>query len=234
MNEGAGTKAAGKSWGDGTITLSQAREFAADVGGSASEQEAIAHNLSVFPVEVKVRGLFFDGMQRAVANARGDEAMKRLQRRAGSPEQLIAFGHYPHRDFYKVYYLAARLIHPDKPMSQGLRLVARTFFPVFKTSLVGRTMSALMGEKPQSILPALAKAYNISVENNTHECRLEGERTAHWQCSVEPVEWYEDTFRGIVEGTMPAAVKDSVHVSAISRRLESHGRLVRCRFRIQW
>ena len=52
----------------------------------------------------------------------------------------------------------------------------------------GKTMSALMGDKPRTILPLLAKAYNLSTEGNLHEAELTGEREVTWRCVAESID----------------------------------------------
>lgn len=223
-------EAGSTSWGDGKITVAQANEFAKAVTPMRGDQEIVARNLLTFPSTVKSRGIFFEGLSRVVAEAQGPTAMAGLLAKAGISTKTTAFRSYPHREFYKLYYLTARLLYPAMPLSTGLRNVARTFFPIFKNSLVGRTMSALMGDRPQTILPLLARAYNVSVEGNDHQAEIAGERTLVWRCDVEPVEWYIDTFTGIVEGAMPSDVRVKI---AVEER-GTAGELARYRFRIDW
>jgi uncharacterized protein (TIGR02265 family) len=225
--------AAPAPWGDGKITVAQANEFAKAVTPMRADQEIVARNLLLFPSTIKVRGIFFEGVSRIVAESQGPDAMAGLAARAGIAPKITAFRAYPHRDFYKLYYLAARLLHPATPLSQALRATARTFFPIFKSSLVGRTMSALMGDRPTTILPLLARAYNVSVEGNDHKAELVGpsnQRSLVWRCDVEPAEWYTDTFQGIVEGSMPPDIKVRI---AVEERATA-GPLARYRFRIDW
>jgi len=223
-------EAAPASWGEAKITVAQANEFARGVTPVRAEQEIVARNLLLFPPTIKVRGIFFEGLARIVAESAGPNAMAGLLARAGIVAKTTAFRAYPHRDFYKLYYLAARLLYPKAPLPEGLRSTARTFFPIFKSSLVGRTMSALMGDRPTTILPLLARAYNVSVEGNDHKAELVGRSSLVWRCDVEPVEWYTETFQGIIEGSMPADVK--VRVTVDERG--TAGALARYRFRIDW
>ena len=79
-----------------------------------------------------------------------------------------------------------------------------------------------MGDRPTTILPLLARAYNVSVEGNDHKAEVVGDYALVWRCDVEPVEWYTDTFQGIVEGSMPAR-----HQGAHRRRGARHRRRAR-------
>jgi uncharacterized protein (TIGR02265 family) len=218
------------TWNDARITADQAKEFARKVTPNSEHQEIVARDLLVFPPTMKVRGVFFEGLSRVVAGAEGLLSTRALLANAGVTGKVTAFAAYPHRDFYKLYYLAAPLLHPRQPLPVALHDTARMFFPIFKSSLLGRTMSALMGTRPATILPLLAKAYNHSVEGNVHRAELVGERALRWHCDVEPVEWYVDIFTGIIEGAMPPDVRVKV---AVEERGTS-GALASYRFSIAW
>lgn len=220
------------AWGSQPVNLKVAEAFAVVVTSVPSEQATIARNLVAMSPEIQVRGIFFEGIARIVRQSKGESALATLQRNAGVPDHVIAFRHYAHRDFYKLYYLAARLLYPAESFSRSLRLTARTFFPIFRDSLLGKTMSALMGDKPRTILPLLAKAYNLSVAGNEHTSDLVGEREIAWGCRVEPVEWYEQTFAGIIEGTVPQGEAIRLHVRTVSKALRGGG--ADYRFQITW
>ncbi|MEP7125489.1 MAG: DUF2378 family protein [Byssovorax sp.] len=220
------------SWGSKAIPLKLAEVFAARVTSVLSDQATIAKNLVGISPEQQVRGIFFEGIARIVRQAKGEVALANLQRSAGIPDHIIAFRHYPHRDFYKLYYLTARMLYPAETIARSLRLTARTFFPIFRDSLLGKTMNALMGDKPRTILPLLAKAYNLSVAGNEHTSDLVGEREIAWVCRVEPVEWYEQTFAGIIEGTVPEGDPTILRVRTVSKSLRGGG--VDYRFEITW
>jgi uncharacterized protein (TIGR02265 family) len=212
------------------ITASQATEFARDVTPNSHDQEIIARSLLAIPPTNTVRGVFFDGLSRVVADGQGPTAMQGLRTRAGINAKVNPFGAYPQLDFYKLMYLAARLLHPGQPMPVALRDTARLLFPIFKSSLLGRTMSALMGTRPGTILLLSAKAYSLSCEGNHHQAELVADGELCWRCDVEPVEWYVDIFTGIVEGAMPAGVQ----VKIVVEERGISGTLARYRFRITW
>lgn len=220
------------SWGSRAITLTQAQEFALRVTSVSSEQATIAKNLAAMPPEIQVRGVFFEGLARAVQQARSDTAALQLQRKAGIPAHSIAFRHYAHRDFYKLYYLTARLLYPAEKLAAALRITSRTFFPTFRNSLLGKTMGALMGERPTTILPLLSRAYNLSVAGNEHTSELVGEREVNWKCRVEPVEWYDQTFAGIIEGTVVDGESPLPRVRMLSKALR--GGAGEYQFQITW
>jgi uncharacterized protein (TIGR02265 family) len=211
-------------------TILGCADFAERVTRVAADREAVERNLLAFPPSIEVRGLFFNGLARLVEEARGAGAVAVLRQHGGVQGKTTAFHWYPHRDFYKSYYLAASLLYPRLSMAGGLRQIARSFFPIFKASLLGGTMSALMGDRPFTILPLLARAYNISVKGNEHETAVDGERALVWRCVVEPVDWYPETFGGIVEGAMPDAFRARVSVEEHAADASS----ARYCFRISW
>ena len=217
-------------WRDERITADQASDFARLIPASRVDRDTIARNLHGFPAHIKVRGIFFEGLSRVVASMNGPDAMAAMVAQAGVAPKTTAFRAYPHRDFYKLYYLAAPLLHPTATMPEALRLTARTFFPIFRESMLGRTMSALMGDRPATLLPLLARAYNVSVEGNDHRVELENANVLSWSCQVEPVDWFADTFTGIVEGAMPSRLTAEVRVA---ERTFVDG-MARYRFRIRW
>lgn len=216
------------AWGNNPITLAQASEFAAKVTGARGDQDTIAQNLTRIPPAWMVRGVFFEGLARLIAQARSEQASTELFQRASLPHRTTSFKHYPLRDFYKLYYLATRLLHPTMPLGPSMCEVAKTFFPIFRSSTLGKTMNALMGDKPRTILPLLAKAYNLSAGGPTHEAELTGEREVTWRCTVEAVEWYVDTFTGIVAGAMPPGTESALRIEVAEKA--ASGAAVRYRF----
>jgi len=220
------------SWGSRAVTPAQAHEFAARVTSVPADQATITKNLVAMSPEIQVRGVFFEGLARVVQQARSDTAASQLQRKAGVPKHVIAFRHYAHRDFYKLYYLTARLLHPSEKLATALRITSRAFFPIFRNSLLGRTMGALMGEKPRTILPLLSRAYNLSVAGNEHTSELVSEREVTWKCRVEPVEWYDQTFAGIIEGTALDNEEPLPRVRMLSKALR--GGMSEYQFQITW
>lgn len=195
-----------------------------------SYAEHVAHNLAVFPAIVRSRGVFFLGISRLLEARKGKQTVDEMLAHANVGNRVVAFKAYPHRDFYKLYYLAARVLAPQLRFDDALNYVARTFFPIFRESILGKTISALMGDGPADVLPLLTKAYNMSVEANEHVLELTGRREAVWRARVEPVKWYPQTFQGIVQGALPDEQQLQVLIDAQQR----NGELMDYVFRIRW
>ena len=183
------------------LSTLDAMKFARKVTSWYPDQQAICQNLTRFPARIQSRGMYFQGLASLVQRHR-PECLDTLRREARLPEKPGTMRQYHHRDFYQCYYLTAALLHPNERLSVGVRLVSQTFFPIFRESLVGRTMSALMGGTPRTVLPITAEAYDYSAIGNRHKVEMAGPQRAIWRCEVEPVLWYSETFAGIIEGTL--------------------------------
>lgn len=207
-----------------------ALDFAVGLGIEGTDLQQVARNLASFPTTVRSRGVFFLGLTRLLEQRRGRASVPEALASASMPGRIVAFKSYPHRDFYKLYYLATRYLSPTRRFDEGLAEIAKTFFPIFRESILGKTISALMGDRPADVLPLLAKAYNMSVEGNSHVLELLGPREALWRAQVEPVSWYPRTFEGIVQGALPA--EKALRVQIDDQRPVNN--LVAYAFRIRW
>ena len=223
---------ADQPWGSRPITQADAARFVQAAALPSEDRPTIAKNLAVFPPDIAVRGLFFEGVFRTLQERVGASAVTELRHLAALPEHIVPFRQYPHRDFYKLYYLTAARLHPSVPVPAALRRVAQSFFPIFRGSILGKTMSALMGDEPDTILPLLSKAYNLSVSGNEHDSEMTGQRELTWKCRVEPVEWFEQTFWGIIEGTMRPYERSGLKIT--TRRKSNEGDAMRYEFVIRW
>ncbi|MEC7524893.1 MAG: TIGR02265 family protein [Myxococcota bacterium] len=220
------------TWGRKPITMGEAASFAARVQASPREREAVAQTLFEFPLECEVRGMFFVGLVNAVASVAGHAETQRITELAEVPSSVLPFTLHPHRDFYKLFFLASPILHPRVELSEAMRRVAETFYPTFRASPIGRTMSLLMGNQPRRVLERLADAYNISVAWNSHACEARSETELIWRCRVEPTDFYEHIFTGIVHGTLESHEAPSPRVELMERRRDGDGQ--RMVFSIRW
>ncbi len=110
--------------------------------------------------------------------------------------------------------------------------LAASFYPIFKQSMVGRTMAPLMGTSPLQILSRLVDAYRLCVPMNTHELSRTGASEAEWTCQVEPGALYPAIFRGVVLGTMHAQGVGAPAVQLVSAGSLGYGQ--RYVFSIRW
>ncbi|MEZ4326547.1 MAG: DUF2378 family protein [Polyangiales bacterium] len=223
----------GLQWGRGEVAECEIEAFAAALPLGAADQRAIVATLSNFPSECQVRGMFFDGLVNVIKKERDADTAERLMLHAGVRARAIPFALLPHRDFYKLYFMAAAVLYPDLSLDRSMQRIAETFYPVFRDSMVGRTLSAMMGSDPRRILAKLVDAYSMSVQDNSHSVRVSEEHAMLWECRVEPSPFYGGTFRGIVLGTLHSHGVTGGKVDVVSRVADGpeHTRWV---FRISW
>ena len=98
--------------------------YAGKLNLTASDREKIVRCLGSFPVACKSRGMFFEGVLDAVKRMNGEAAARAVIEDADIKYRITNFGLFPHRDFYKIFYRAARLIHPRSSISDAMHLVA--------------------------------------------------------------------------------------------------------------
>ncbi|MFK8002119.1 MAG: DUF2378 family protein [Polyangiales bacterium] len=220
------------SWGERDVSTLEAQAFAREFGPDRNSQSGITTTLERFPHACQVRGMFFDGLANVVRKKLGAIETNELMDRVGVPRRCVGFALYPHRDFYKLYFAAAPRLHPSVSFADALGRIAETFYPVFRESMLGRTMAPLMGREPAKILSRLAQAYSISIPWNEHKLTPGGDSAATWECRVEPSTFYPNTLRGIVRGTLASHDVDDARVEVVSvQELSDQSRYT---FEITW
>jgi uncharacterized protein (TIGR02265 family) len=192
-------------WGDRAITLEDARRYSETLPLPDRTRQTIEQNLVSFPLQCRVRGLFFTGLHEIIRRSLGPEAHAKACRLSGLRSKIISFNEYPHRDFYRLMYWAAAYLHKNTRFGDSLTAIAGTFFPIFRETLLGRTTAALMGKNLKTQLPRLAVAYNSMVRWNQHDTEVVSETEVRWKCKVEPVVWYTETLHGIINGACPGS-----------------------------
>lgn len=219
-------------WGLGPITLEQAERFAGLVNATTSERSELARMYHQFPPTIQTRGVFFSGVGRVVIKRAGIAAWHETLARVGAPARFFPFNYYPHRDMYKVHAVVANLIAPEGPLDRGLLEMGRLLYPIYRESLLGRTMSAFASDDPKTLLRILCESYRLSVSGNEHQISFDDGAEAIWRCRVEPAPWYPAIFRGIVEGTTASHGVHDVAVDTLEAVDErTHFRFA---FRISW
>jgi uncharacterized protein (TIGR02265 family) len=190
-------------WGERAVTLEDVRRYSETLPLTDRIRHTIEQNLLIFPLQCRVRGLFFTGLHEIIKRSLGPEAHAEACRLSGIFSKIIPFNEYPHRDFYRLMYWAAAYLHKNPRFGESLTAIASTFFPIFRESLLGRTTAALMGKNLKTQLPRLAVAYNSMVRWNQHETEVLSENEVRWTCKVENVVWYAETLTGIIAGACP-------------------------------
>jgi uncharacterized protein (TIGR02265 family) len=189
-----------KSGGSNLIEKgTDARSFAERQGFREPERSVVINTLTHFPDECQSRGLFFLGLMDQLHRARGPQA-HRLVEELGLPTRVQNFGFVQHRDFYKLFFTAARLLHPGRSLEAGMEAIAESFYPVFSTSLAGRTLAAMLSRDPSSVLSRFVDAYRIACPWNEHAFEPSPSGAHRWRCRVEPCDYYPRIIQGICRG----------------------------------
>lgn len=202
-----------------------AETYAGSLVASPSDREKIARCLADFPAECKSRGMFFEGVLENVRQRRGEPKAKEIVAQAGIQYRIQNFGQYPHRDFYKVFYRAANVLHPDLGIGIGMERIAEDFYPLmFAQSLAGRTMALLMGNDPATVLARFVDAYGIAATWNEHRFERGSSGVHFWRCKVEPCDFYPHTFQGICRGMVRTVtgVDPQVRVAEVQKKQGEH------------
>ncbi|AKF11282.1 hypothetical protein DB32_008431 [Sandaracinus amylolyticus] len=220
------------TWGRGAVSQSDVEAFARRIEVAPSDRAIIVKALLDFPSDIQSRGMFFDGLVKALRAHVGPSAATRIVAEAEIPRTTHSFTLYAHRDFYKLFFYAAPLLHPGRPLPDAMQAIAETFYPVFRESIVGRTMSVLMGSDPAGILGRLVEAYTLSVQGNQHALEITGPSSAVWRALAEPVPMYPSVFKGIVIGTMRSHDAPIPRITVRSATIE--GAKLRCTFDVEW
>ena len=170
---------------------------------SPVEAQAIRVCLDTFPEACTSRGMFFEGVLDALARGRGKDEPAVAREKTGLGHRIQSFSLYPHRDFYKLFYYAARRLHPTLTVEQGLSRIAELFYPnMFAENLAGKTMAVFLGKDPVSVMSRLVDAYRIAAPGNEHAFEVRGKGPHRWTCKVEPCPFYPSIFRGISTGML--------------------------------
>lgn len=226
---GGREKYTGERWGDGAVSRAQVERFVDHAGVEGAHRESLVQAFLEFPPGYLVRGVFFEGEARMVMQRLGTEAWRALLRDAGTPARITPFGSYVFRDLYKVHVLVARTLWPEQPLPRALGNISRRLYPIFRESLVGKTMSALYTPDAATFLELMARAYSICVVGNTHVVRRAGDRAMRWSATVEPIPWFAELFAGIVEGALASHGLPGVKVTT----LEAHTDRVPHRYELE-
>lgn len=197
--------------------------FVAALGLAPNEARAVRLCLDTFPEACTSRGMFFEGVLDALARGRGAQEPADARQKTELTHRVQSFLLYPHRDFYKLFYYAARRIHPKLSFEQGLSRIAELFYPnMFAENLAGKTMAVFLGKDPVSVMGRLVDAYRIAAPWNEHAFEVRGKGPHRWTCKVEPCPFYPSIFRGISTG-MLRSVTGQVPTVEVVEHQAGHG-----------
>ena len=215
------------------MNISEIEDFADVLHLKGNDRDRICTTLANFPPPCTSRGMFATGVLEAVARKCGQTVADEIRERAGYPANITSFFLYPHQNFYRLFYASAVAMYPNESMGVGMRRIAESFYPIFSETLVGRTMGALIGKTPETVLRRFVEAYKIATPWNEHV--ISAGTIADgvvWKCKVEPCHFYPDTFSGICTGMVRAVTGITPQFTVLSREpATDHQRLT---FQIRW
>lgn len=193
--------------------------FVASLGLAPNEAQAVRLCLDTFPETCTSRGMFFEGVLDALVRGHGAKEADEARRKTELTHRVQSFSLYPHRDFYKLFYYAARRLHPTVPIEQGLSRIAELFYPnMFAENLAGKTMAVFLGKDPVSVMGRLVDAYRIAAPWNEHTFEVRGKGPHRWTCKVEPCPFYPSIFRGIATGMLRSVTGHTPQIEVVEHQ----------------
>jgi uncharacterized protein (TIGR02265 family) len=171
----------------------------------AAPLEILQHDIDVerylqaCPVDAATQGTFFQHVRDAVLRKTGS-APGSLMR--GVPEHhWVPFLKYPLTDFMRLAVNAARILHADKPLAEGLRRVGWLAYPSFAATMAGRIVLRAFGDTLEDVVRAAPKAYAITLPSATVSVKNLGRR--RYLFEFRNTYCFVDTYhRGVLEGAI--------------------------------
>lgn len=114
----------------------------------------IEAHIEATPEEGTLKGMYFEHLRKMMA----DEGLI-----LPGPRSYLSFRDYSLRDYLRLSAVAAKHLHPDASMREGLRRVGHSSYRVLSSSLVGKVAFGVLGRDLQRITKLVSKAYALSV-----------------------------------------------------------------------
>lgn len=144
-----------------------------------------------------------------------------------SRRHWVPWNSYPLADFMRLAVDAARLLHRDRPLGEGLRRLGRMAYPSFAATMAGRVVLYAFGDDIDAMMQAVPRAYAVSLSHAVASSRrIEPRR---WEVRMQNVYNFADTYHlGVIEGALVArGVEPDV-------RLRKCARLCDIDFDVRW
>jgi uncharacterized protein (TIGR02265 family) len=177
------------------------------------------------PATATTRGTFFQHVRDHVCQALKREPERLYQgiaRRAWLP-----FHSYPLAEFMRLAHNAARLVHPNRPTSDGLRRIGRLSFPSFAATMAGRVVLFALGDRLSDVVKVVPTAYRLTLPSAVVSVRQIAERRYRYE--MRTVHSFVDTYHyGVFEGA-GIALRQPLDIS-----VRRHTRSCDADFEIAW
>jgi uncharacterized protein (TIGR02265 family) len=192
------------------------------------ESEAIPQRLAALTTDETIRGIIFQSVERALANAFGTNVLDETLAQAGlAGQRFDAMSKYSLRDFLVLQQHAAKRLAPAVGgYDEAVARIGATAVETFFDSIAGKTMALLAGKDPTRLLSAVPNGYGLLVSY--------GRRTWRQVNANSGVFTFEQEYLGPVHsfGTFDTALR-VVHGVNARFELEAQGALG-FSFRITW
>lgn len=143
-----------------------------------------------------VKGMFFDDLVRVLGDSLGSHDAELLAPPRGG--RYVPFSSYPLRDHAVLAYHAARKLHPDLSMREGLRRMHRGNLDALRRTTVGRVLTALAGDV-KSGFARLEEAFALSRVSGTLRVQVIEDRAI--EVRIEAANpWIDCSDLGTLEG----------------------------------
>jgi uncharacterized protein (TIGR02265 family) len=158
----------------------------------------IAQRLSLVPPSARVRGVFFGGINRALARAGGLERFDAL-----FPQRRMAVLWYPEADFLLRLAVGGALLAGPEHVHEGMFQIGRGNAVNFAESLVGRVLLRVLERDPKRLLKQGIAGRRQGYTVGRWELEFPTEREAVVSMSVEYA-YNESYLLGAAQGTFDA------------------------------
>jgi uncharacterized protein (TIGR02265 family) len=168
---------------------------------SWSDDVSLEQYLAACPSSAETLGTFFTHVRDLVEQATGSVPDTLFE--GVSKRHWVPFRAYSLRDFMRMAHMAARLVYPDRPLSDGLRRIGWRSYPSFAATMAGRVVLFALGDDLEAVVRASPKAYGIGLPGAkvaAHELDAR-----HWRYEMQGVFSFVDSYHyGVLEGAILA------------------------------
>jgi uncharacterized protein (TIGR02265 family) len=112
--------------------------------------------------------------------------------------RYLAFKDYPCTEYNVLAARCARLVAPVTPVRQTLRAFGREAYPMFRSTVLGKVISAAAGDDIPSTLASASRIYSVAISHASARVEVEGSQA---RIELRGVSTYADAFHvGAFEG----------------------------------
>jgi uncharacterized protein (TIGR02265 family) len=163
-----------------------------------------AARIAQVPEGAKIKGLYFHNL---------------LDQGGAAPEEhakYLPFIDYSLREYMELLVATTLRVHPGETLRGGLRLMGRTSYPTFGSTLIGKTIFGRTGHDFGAVLDLASRAYEISLSPGTVAIADRSEHRA--RIELRDVWSFHETYHvGVLEGACAAnGVSGEVRIRVLS------------------